>query len=113
MKKRILFVEDNPMLLQMYVLMLSVQNEAWEVATAENGQKALAVMEQSNFDVVVSDMRMPGMSGVELLAAVKTRHPQTSRIIVSGIGDQEEVARSLDATHQFLPKPFNVKLLHA
>jgi HD-like signal output (HDOD) protein/ActR/RegA family two-component response regulator len=111
--KRILFVEDNAVLLQMYALMLDRDGDHWEVATAADAPSALEVMEQSTFDVVVSDMRMPGMSGVELLGEVRKRHPRTSRIIVSGIGDHEEVACSLGATHQFLAKPFTLKTLKA
>jgi len=113
MKKRILFVEDNPMLLQMYPMMLAGEQDRWDVATAVDGPNALSVVAQSPFDVIVSDMRMPGMSGVELLGEVRRHHPQTSRIIISGIGDQEEVARSLGETHQFLAKPFDVKTLRA
>jgi HD-like signal output (HDOD) protein len=113
MKKRILFVEDDPLLLNMYVMMLSGQHALWEVATAHSAQEALDLLEKSPCDVVVSDMSMPGMNGIELLAEVRKRHPRTSRIIVSGLQDQEEVARCLGATHQFLAKPFQVKELKA
>jgi HD-like signal output (HDOD) protein len=113
MKKRILFVEDNPLLLQMYAMMLGDEAGAWDVATAAGGEEALQRMAQDPFDVVVSDLRMPGMSGVELLTEVQRRHPRTSRIIISGLNDQEEAARLLDSTHQFLAKPFNVNALKA
>jgi HD-like signal output (HDOD) protein/ActR/RegA family two-component response regulator len=113
MKKRILFVEDDPLLLDMYVMMLSGDGELWDMATASSGQQALDLMKQSPFDVVVSDMSMPGMNGIELLLEVRKRYPCSSRIILSGLQDQEEVARCLGATHQFLPKPFNVKALKA
>ena len=113
MKKRILFVEDNQLLLQMYAMMLDGDRDHWEVATADNAKKALEQLEQAPFDVVISDMRMPGMSGIELLAEVRKRFPRSSRIVISGIGDQEEVARSLGDTHQFLPKPFDLKGLKA
>lgn len=112
MKKRILFVEDNPILLQMYQAILEDERQ-WEVVTTENGSHALELMQQRPFDVVVSDLRMPGMSGVELLNQVRERHPGTSRIVVSGLNDQEEVARSLGSTHQFLSKPFDLKALKA
>ncbi|HLP76129.1 MAG TPA: response regulator [Candidatus Paceibacterota bacterium] len=112
MKKRILFVEDNAVLLQMYQMMLEGDAQ-WDVVTAESGPKALELMKQSPFDVVVSDMRMPRMSGLELMNQVRLNHPHTSRIVVSGLNDQEEVARSLDSTHQFLAKPFDVKALKA
>jgi HD-like signal output (HDOD) protein len=53
------------------------------------------------------------MSGIELLAEVRRLHPQTSRIIISGITDQAEAADSLNCTHLFIPKPFDVKTLKA
>lgn len=111
--KRILFVEDNAMLLQMYSMMLRREREDWEVTTAADAVHALALMRQSRFDVIASDMRMPGMSGLELLEEVRKNYPQTSRIIISGIDDQQEIAESLSSTHQFLPKPFDVKTLKA
>ncbi len=112
MKKRILFVEDNPLLLQMYQAMLEGDSQ-WDVSTAEGGYQALELMKSSPFDVVVSDMRMPRMSGLELMTEVRQDFPRSSRIVVSGLNDQEEVARSLDSTHQFLAKPFDVKALRS
>jgi HD-like signal output (HDOD) protein len=97
----------------MYSMMLEDESDRWEVVTSEHPRHALELMEQSPFDVVVSDMRMPGMSGVELIGEVKKRYPRTSRIILSSLSDQEEVARSLETTHQFLAKPFEVKDLKA
>lgn len=109
--KRILFVEDNEVLLQLYGMMLSCAGDEWETTTAPDGQAALALLRQSAFDVVATDMQMPGMSGIELLAEVRKLHPQTSRIIISGISDQAEAADSLNCTHLFIPKPFDVKVL--
>jgi HD-like signal output (HDOD) protein len=113
MKKRILFVEDEPLLLELYVMMLEGEHDRWDITTASNGRQALQLMEHSAFDVVVSDLNMPEMNGIELLTAVRTRHPGTSRIILSGLQDQQEVARCLGATHQFLAKPFEVRTLTA
>ncbi len=109
-KKRILFVEDNPVLLQMYQVMLE-HDPRWDVTVAEGGPQAIELMERQPFDVVVSDLRMPRMNGVDLLEIVRDRFPKVSRIIISGLSDQEEVARSLGATHQFLAKPFDVRSL--
>lgn len=111
MKKRILFVEDEPLLLELYVMMLQGQRDLWDIVTASNGRAALQLMERAAFDVVVSDLNMPEMDGIELLMAVRSRHPQTSRIILSGLQDQQQVARCLGATHQFLAKPFELKTL--
>jgi HD-like signal output (HDOD) protein len=109
-KKRILFIEDNPVLLLMYEGMLD-GDEHWDVVTAESGERALELLRRSPVDVVVSDMRMPRMSGLELLNRVRELFPCVSRIVVSGLNDQEEVARSLGSTHQFLAKPFDVRAL--
>ena len=113
MKKRILFVEDEPLLLELYVMMLKGERDRWDITTAHDGQQALQLMEKAAFDVVVSDMNMPGMNGTELLTAIRARYPSTSRIILSGLQDQQEVARSMGSTHQFLAKPFEVGALKA
>jgi CheY-like chemotaxis protein len=110
--KRILFVEDSEVLLQLYSILLA-DDKQWLTTVAPDGPTALALLRQSPFDVVASDMQMPGMSGIELLTEVRKLHPHTSRIIISGITDQAEAADSLNCTHLFIPKPFDVKTLKA
>ena len=111
--KKILFVEDNELLLELYGAMLAGEPDSWETTLAPNGAAALKLIQQTTFDVVVSDMQMPGMNGIELLTELCRLHPQTSRIIVSGLADQAEAAESLNCTHLFIPKPFNAKTLQA
>ncbi len=113
MKKTILFVDDDPLLLEVYPFMLDDVTDRWDVATAEGGAKALEMLAVKKYDVVVSDMRMPNMNGIQLMNEVRRLHPETSRIIISGLGDQEEIARSLETTHQFLSKPIRSKDLVA
>ena len=83
-KKRILFVDDEPMVLQGLQRMLRHMRTDWDMAFVESGSKALDLMAQTPCDVVVSDMRMPGMNGAELLNEVMKRHPKTVRLILSG-----------------------------
>ncbi len=109
--KRILFVEDNEVLLELYGMLLESEQDQWQTTLAPDGETALKLLHQTAFDVVASDMQMPGMSGIELLTEVRALHPQTSRIIISGISDQAEAADSLNSTHLFIPKPFDAKLL--
>ena len=111
--KRILFVEDNEVLLELYGMLLDGESDQWQTTLAPDGQAAMALLRQSAFDVVVSDMQMPGMSGIELLSEVRKLHPQTSRIIISGVTDQAEAADSLNCTHLFIPKPFDIKTLRS
>jgi HD-like signal output (HDOD) protein/ActR/RegA family two-component response regulator len=111
--KKILFVDDNELLLELYGVMLADEQDRWQTTLAPNGTAALKLIQQTAFDVVVSDMQMPGMNGIELLTELCKLHPQTSRIIVSGLADQAEAAESLNCTHLFIPKPFDAKTLHA
>jgi HD-like signal output (HDOD) protein len=111
MKRRILFVEPDAALLGVYVKLLDGECDRWEVFTANTAAQALEVMGRVELDVVVSDTDLPGMSSDAWLREVRARCPNASRIIVSEISNQEEVARCLSATHQFLPKPFEVGAL--
>jgi HD-like signal output (HDOD) protein len=77
----------------------------WDMHFVEGGDEALAFMNERHVDVVVSDMRMPGMDGAELLGKVRTISPSTARIILSGYAEEEAVFRSTRVAHQFLSKP--------
>ena len=105
MKSRILFVDDEIKILQGLRRMLREMRGKWEMVFAESGAKALEAMEKASFDVVVSDMRMPGMDGAQLLTEVRKRHPQVIRIILSGFAKEESVLRTVGPAHQYLAKP--------
>jgi len=111
--KQILFVDDEPMLLNGLKRTLHSMKHEWNMVFACGGQEALKALEQSSCDVVVSDMRMPGMDGVELLSEVQQRYPHIIRIILSGQSDKDMILRSIGVTHQFLAKPFDSKQLQA
>jgi len=113
MKRKILFVDDDPIMRELFGTVLAGERDRWEVATVDSGEAALPLLNTMVFDVVVSDMRMPGMSGTELIHEVKRRSPRTARIILSGVVDQKEIAESLRETHQFIPKPLQPKVLKA
>jgi len=104
-KKRILFVDDESLVLQGLQRMLRPMRAEWEMVFVESGAKALELMEQAPFDVVVSDMRMPGMNGAELLAEVLKRFPKTVRLVLSGHADRDLVLKCIGSTHQYLSKP--------
>ena len=103
--RRILFVDDEVRVLEGIQRMLRPMRDEWDVRISDSGPKALTMLAAEPFDVVVSDMRMPGMDGAELLQAVMQRHPQVVRIILSGQADRDSLMRSLGATHQYLAKP--------
>ncbi|MEM7314070.1 MAG: response regulator, partial [Planctomycetota bacterium] len=105
MKKRILFVDDDAFLLAGLRRLLRSCRSEWDMEFVGGGEEAIKRMKEKAFDVIVSDMRMPGMDGAQLLSAVRADFPDAVRIILSGQSAQEVVFRSVGPAHQFLSKP--------
>jgi putative nucleotidyltransferase with HDIG domain len=110
---RILFVDDEPDVLKVLRLAMRPMAHAWDTHFAESGEEALGLIEKQPFDVVVSDMRMPGMNGAQLLNHVLRKHPRTARIILSGYSDLEDAMSCVGVVHQFLRKPCSLVDLRA
>ncbi|OGP69740.1 MAG: hypothetical protein A2Y80_03490 [Deltaproteobacteria bacterium RBG_13_58_19] len=111
MKTRILFVDDEPNVLEGLKRMLRGKRDEWDLAFAGTGPEALEILEREPFDVVVSDMRMPGMDGAQLLTEVQRRHPLIVRIVLSGQSDQAMILQSVRPAHQYLTKPCDAETL--
>lgn len=109
----ILFVDDEPNILSGLQRMLRTQRKEWDMAFAPGGNEALAMLAEKKYDVIVSDMKMPGMDGAQLLQEVSSKFPQIVRIILSGFSEKEMIMRSLSAAHQYLAKPCDAEILIA
>ncbi len=109
--KRVLFVDDDQKVLDGLKQTLDGVWAGWQVAFSTNGQDALKKLDASEFDIVVTDMRMPGMSGSELLAEVLERHPNVVRIVLSGNLEHDLALRSATTAHQYLVKPCDAATL--
>jgi HD-like signal output (HDOD) protein len=107
----LLFVDDEANILSGLRRMLFARRNDWDMRFANSGAEALAMMAETPVDIIISDMRMPGMDGADLLGHVKERHPQTLRFILSGFSDEESATRALVRSHQFLAKPCEGKML--
>jgi CheY-like chemotaxis protein/HD-like signal output (HDOD) protein len=101
----ILFVDDERRILDGLRRQLHGRRDRWDMRFADSGAAALAMLAERPADVVVSDMRMPGMKGGELLRHVMDRWPQTARIILSGQTDQADLICDLAPIHQYIQKP--------
>ncbi len=108
---KILFVDDEGNILQGLRRMLHPMAREWAMEFVQSGQQALDILARDPVDVIVTDMRMPGMDGAELLVRVRESWPQVTRIVLSGHSDQEGVIRSINAAHQYLIKPCEPGLL--
>ena len=107
--KRILFVDDETHVLDGIRRALRPERHEFDMVFATSGEEALALCEESSFDIIVSDMNMPCMSGAELLEKMHQLHPNTIRFILSGFSDLEAVMRTVPVAHQFLAKPCSSK----
>jgi HD-like signal output (HDOD) protein len=105
MKQSILFVDDDANILNGLQRMLRGQRDRWNLTFVDSGQKALELIEQHDFDVVVSDMRMPDIDGATLLSEVERRSPSTVRVILSGYSEAKSIFRTVGPAHQYLAKP--------
>ncbi|MBW1753809.1 MAG: response regulator [Deltaproteobacteria bacterium] len=106
MKKTILLVDDEKDIRE--VLSISLADIGYEVYTAENGEKALRVFQKFKPAIVLIDIKIPGMDGIELLRKIKHINPDTEVIMITGHGEMDLAIKSLkhEAT-DFLTKPIN------
>jgi len=103
---RILLVDDDETIRDTLYELLSAN---YVCQTAETAEKAFARLEADQYDVVLTDISMPGLSGLELLGHVRQKFPNTPVIIVSGIGDQEHAQGLIKlGAFDFLLKPFSL-----
>ena len=110
-RTRILFVDDEPEVLDEIMRALGGRLHDWDMEWVHGGAEALEAMALRPADVVVSDLRMPGMDGIELLAQVRERWPRAIRLILSGHAGSESVLRAMSVAHQLLEKPLRTDLL--
>jgi signal transduction histidine kinase len=110
MRKTILLVDDEPDIRD--VLSLSLADMGYHVYEAENGDEALRIFKDVQPAMVMTDIKMPGMDGIELLKKIKHENPETEVIMITGHGDMDLAIRSLkcEAT-DFITKPINVDAL--
>jgi HD-like signal output (HDOD) protein/CheY-like chemotaxis protein len=113
MKKRILFVDDEPMVLQGIQRSLRSMREEWDIDFAEGGEEAQEYLAREAYDVVLTDMMMPGMDGSQLLALVKERAPETVRLVLSGHAEPGLAMKCIGLAHQCLSKPCEGAILRA
>lgn len=102
---KLLFVDDEPNILQGMRRMLRSMRKEYKMFFAEGGRQALDLMRDESIDVVVSDMRMPGMDGAQLLTEVREQYPETIRIMLTGQADEDSILKTVGIVHQFLAKP--------
>ena len=104
----VLIVDDDPALLEALPEALRLRMEGLTVETADSAAAALDRIADRDYDAIVTDIKMPGMDGLELLAQIRTRRPDTPTLMISGHGETNLVVEALrGGAHDFIPKPID------
>ena len=111
MKNYALFVDDEQLVLNGLKRNLRSLRHDWEIKLATSGQEALDLMDNQEFSVIVSDMKMPGMDGGNFLKEAAKRHPGTALLALSGYAELDLILRAVLPAHQFLAKPCDPNVL--
>ena len=109
--RRLLLVDDEESILS--ALTRTFCSEGYTIYKASNAKQGLELLEKYEIAVIISDQRMPGMTGIEFLTKVKQSHPHIIRLILSGFTDVESILKAINegAIYKFLTKPWNIDLL--
>ena len=111
-KHSIMVIDDEKIVGDM--AKLSLEQEGYEVETFLNGESALARLQQKPFDVVITDLKMKGIDGLEVLRTVKHLYPETVVIMITAFANLDVAIEALrDDVQDFFPKPVKIKELKA
>lgn len=110
---KVLIAEDDPILLRRLDRALDRYQDRFEVLLAEDGRAAIAVLERLTVDLLITDIQMPEVDGLELLAHVRQHHPVIPCIVMTGYGTPELRRRLPKDLLYFLKKPFDLDRLAA
>jgi len=111
--RSILFVDDDPEIVSSTRRFLYTIPHEWQVTFAQSAAEALLSLQEKHYDVIITDIRMDGMSGIDLLNQVRLNHPQTVRIALSGHSDRTASLQASGLAHQYLTKPCPIESIVA
>jgi HD-like signal output (HDOD) protein/CheY-like chemotaxis protein len=105
-RQHILFVDDDPWILRAIEREMRAYSDRWTISTAIGGERAMQLLSERPFDILVTDMSMPVIDGAALLHHVREHYPSMVRIVLSGHAELEHAVRSVPFAHQRLLKPW-------
>jgi HD-like signal output (HDOD) protein/ActR/RegA family two-component response regulator len=108
---RVLFIDDEPIVLRSLDRALRARKVPWDVRFVESGAAALQLLAREPFDIVIADLRIPDLDGVELLTEVQRAYPRIARLVLSGQVGTDDCLRAMRVAHQCLAKPCDVDML--
>jgi len=110
--KRLMIVDDEETLTFSLYQTFKIVSPDYEVDTAASGEEAAEKLRKVNYDLVITDISMPGMSGIELLDYIKANFPGTEVIVMTAYGSEEKKEEAMQSGAQYyIEKPFEIKEL--
>jgi CheY-like chemotaxis protein len=106
-----LFVDDEPLVLRSLDRALRTRKVPWEARFVDSGQLALETLAGEHFDVIIADLRIPDLDGVEILRHVQRTYPRIARLVLSGQIGTDDCLRAMRVAHQCMAKPCNLEKL--
>ncbi len=108
---RILLVDDSPSIVKSLERILHNPRAGWDIRMADNGESALELCKESPFEIVVTDLNMPGMNGAELIRKVRELHPATRSMVLCGDPGSPEATELAEQGYLIIEKPCPGSLL--
>lgn len=111
--RQLLLVDDEAYVLKSVAR--AMRKSDWQVSAVSSAREALALMQETDFHVVISDYRMPGMDGIEFLSLVTELYPRTLQVLLSGNADLEDLKQAVNncQIQYFMTKPWDVDELQS
>lgn len=110
MAKRLLIVDDEETLTFSLYQSFILSNKDYEVVTANSGEEAVEKMSINPFDLIITDICMPGISGFDVLKKVKEEYPNTEVVVMTAYGSSDNREKALnEGAHFYIEKPFEIK----
>jgi DNA-binding NtrC family response regulator len=103
---KVLIIEDDPGV--RLGLSCTLENKGYRIATAENGLEGMKLFEKEGFDIVITDLRLPGADGIKVLKTIKDISPDTGVIIITAFAEVKNAVEAMrEGAYDYISKPFN------
>ncbi|MGA1845152.1 MAG: response regulator [bacterium] len=104
---KLLIVDDEIVVQQSCVAIFSEKSHCYDLVTVSSGEEALAMLERDHFDIILTDIKMPGLPGLQLLSTISTKYPDTAIIVITGYATVRTAVEAMKlGAVDFIPKPF-------
>ena len=104
---KLLIVDDELVVQQSCVAIFNEKSNCYDITTVSSGEEALQILEEKSFDIILTDIKMPGLPGLELLSTISNKYPGTAIIVITGYATVKTAVEAMKlGAVDFIPKPF-------